>query len=127
LREELSPLQAACNNGCCAEVIQELLKAGTKVNVQDNSSKSALLLLLESTHISSESKVPITCLLLAARCNVIVHVNSTTALFLACEHKIPDEIFGLIVTSEVDLTMTTKYGLNALHLFINHRSLTKNI
>ena len=57
-----TPLQAACNYGCCAEVIQELLKAGAKVDLQDDSGKSALLLLLESTHISSESKVPITCL-----------------------------------------------------------------
>jgi len=58
---------------------------------------------------------------------VIVHVNNTTALFLSCENSILDEIFSLIVTSGVDLTMTTKYSLNALHLCIDHRSLTKKI
>jgi len=122
-----TPLQAACNYGCCAEVIQELLKAGAKVDLQDDSGTSALLLLLESTHISSESKVPIARLLLAARCDVNVRVKDTTALFLACENDIPDEIFTLIVTSGADLTLKTEYGLNALNLCIDHRSSTEKI
>jgi len=122
-----TPLQAACRNGHSIEVIQELLKAGAKVDLRDSHGKSALLVLLDSAHTDNEHKIPIVRLLLEAKCNVNVRVGDKTALFLACKNFISDRIFSMIVASGADLTMTTHCGRNALHLCIHHQSSLEKI
>jgi len=115
-------LLAACKYGLSLEVVVELLKAGAKVDTRDSRGESALLLLLESISITSERKLAIARLLLEAKCDVNIRVGDTSALFLACENDIPDEILTLIVASGTDLAATTNCGMNALHLCIDRKS-----
>jgi len=117
--EEITALQVACAYGR-NEVIRELLNAGADVNLLNSNGESALMIFLNSCDTDSDDPTSIIRLLLEAKCNVNVHANDKTALFIACEDAIPTEIFTLIVASGADLAMKDSNGMTALHLCIKY-------
>ncbi len=121
----ISALQAACIYGPSIEVIHELLKAGADVEKQNRDGDSALLFLLESKKIKSECMLALARLLLEAECDVNLRAGDKTALFLSCKDDISFEIFTLIVSSGVDITMRNSEGMTALHLCIQNGSSLK--
>jgi len=103
------------------EVVRELLDAGANVDTPNWCGLTAFLIMLDSTHYKSKCRVPITRLLLDAKCDVNLRVRDLTALFLACEHDIPIKIFTMIVAAGATLTTKDLKGNTALHhcIFIN--------
>jgi len=108
-------LQVACMHAHSTEVVRELLDAGANVDTPNWCGLTAFLIMLDSTHYKSKCRVPITRLLLDAKCDVNLRVRDLTALFLACEHDIPIKIFTMIVAAGADLTTRDSKGNTALH------------
>jgi len=114
-------LHVACSNARSVEVVEELLKAGANVHIRNIRGETALLRLAQSDNPSSEHKLNIALLLLAAECDVNIKIGNKTPLFQACANSWIDESLFWLIAFSSDLTIRDSKGMTALHLCIQHK------